>query len=122
MSMTERTPGPLEYLKVSSVGGDTDLFFVGRGKMDRTPGNEIVAEILSDEEHVWGDAEFIVRACNNHEALAEALKRLEVRASTLLISTSPTFSGGRDLIEEDRRNLSEELQKARAALKAAGIE
>jgi hypothetical protein len=56
------TAGLFAWKKLSPVGGDTDQFFVGRGRLDKTDGNEIVAEILSADDCVWGDATLLANA------------------------------------------------------------
>jgi len=58
--MAAHTEGPWKWQKVSPVGGDTDLFFIGRGTMNKTAGHELVAEVLSEEP--WGDAQLIAAA------------------------------------------------------------
>lgn len=77
--MTKHTPTPYKLVKHRKVGLEADEVFNTIEKNDGLPRQEIIARVPKVE-----NAEFIVRACNSHEALIQACED----ALNLIVSLS----------------------------------
>lgn len=81
MNTDKRTPGPWRYRR-TNMQSSTHWFVIldrhGRGPIFDVGGDEIAeAKYLStDPEEIEANAAFIVRACNNHDALVEISKEM----------------------------------------------
>lgn len=110
MSKTEHTPTPWKAVETNDDYGTWEIIADDTGQC-------LIATVENDNADMdaqLADAEFIVRACNSHDALAEALQ-----------AVMETFEREYQKLTDGRDGTTQNFTSmwmARSALRAAGIE
>ena len=130
--MMKHTELPWGYARTHRMSDNTWYVLVdsdGRGPIMEVGGKDLVGQIaeakylITDPEKIKANAAFIVRACNNHYKLLEALKRLINSYVNLIESGHDRIKdlGGACDSVEIMENGNPYLAEAREAIKEAGV-